>query len=1006
MSRHVDGGGEKPGIKAFGNGLVRQEDAGKKRKELGEHHGGSFGVYMSHKIQKLRNQNQGFVDGSHRTESILTQAEPTSSSSHPSTVSNSNSEEVTSSSASSTLFTGVHVLVDGYTVPSKEEIRTLVLMYGGGFEHYDTSQVTHIVATHIAVSRLKQLKKMRRPPPVVHPDWILKSIEQNTLLPVQPFLYHGFGDPTQNSVISSLSLSASAKSQSVSPGKPRSEEITTFDRPITSKPGEQDENSFSESDGGSEGEDHDAMLTHMLSQPAQSSPEKRNPGLDPPPLTNSSRDGPAFVRHFFAKSRLHHIGSWRSTFQQRAGEFLSKYKGKPFLRESPASSDRVILHVDMDCFFVAVAIRDKPEYQNVPIAIAHSGNAGSSEISSCNYLARERGVKASMFMQSAKDLCPELVVLPYKFDEIEEVSFQIYDIFFSRTPYVQAMSCDEAYLEFAKGTDGVSMAKEIRQAIFEKTRCTASVGISYNILLAKLATREGKPNGLFHIASPEQAEPFLLSLKIRDLPGVGRRMGATMDELGLQDILQLRSLSKFELQKHFGKTTSEMLHNYARGIDIRPLSIESNMMRKSVSAVVNFGIRFQSWKDATEFMMALAEEMSSRLKNLKVRTKCLTLQIMKRREGAPVVPSKFMGHGICDNFSKSRVLPEATDSELVIGNVCIELLRQFNFPNEDLRGVGIQSTKLVSTIKPTETRTGQLFRTWLSEKDGKTSSEATNGRANKDMAVPRNERSESESHIPTLSQINPSVLEELPPAIRDEIMASYASSSTRGQQPRPQAQPQPPRELSGWQPPRAKGKQKLVVNRAAHNSAQRPRNHAVSAGPVSALNDISFSQVDQDVYHALPMTIRKEINSYAKRRKGTSTSKVPYNAPETQSTAQQATASYDSNQLQTIEELFDCLVASLEYQGLPEEVDTASRMAATSSAFDAIYLRILVEIENHALDEALRMTRYLRRKCQNLIGQRSSEALRIGFNIVLEQVNSGLQMNYQGVFSSRLVAPL
>lgn len=158
-----------------------------------------------------------------------------------------------------------------------------------------------------------------------------------------------------------------------------------------------------------------------------------------------------------------------------------------------------------------------------------------------------------------------------------------------------------------------------------------------------------------------------------------------------------------------------MLFNYARGIDLRPLSMESNMMRKSVSAVVNFGIRFEKWEDATVFLMALGEELSHRLRNLKVRTKCLTLLIKKRREGAPIEPSKFMGHGVCDNFSKSQVLSLATDDEVVIGKACIELLRQFNFPSEELRGVGVQATKLVSDAPGVNQKSGQFFKAWLKD---------------------------------------------------------------------------------------------------------------------------------------------------------------------------------------------------------------------------------------------------------------------------------------------------
>ncbi|POM72821.1 DNA repair protein REV1, partial [Phytophthora palmivora] len=388
---------------------MRRQADGVARKRVGEHHDGSFGVYMSHKIQKLRGQNERFAS--------------------PNALS------------SAGLFQGVHVYVDGYTVPSKEEIRQLMLLHGGGFEHYETNRVTHIIATHLPASKLLQLKKARKPLPVVHPDWIVQSIEQKKVLAVQPFLYMGFADPTQGSI--SLSGSGKASPAVAVEVKPRA---------LNSAADPASKHTEVESKEEIDDDELDILAEDDLIEP-------EDPSVSPPPVTgrnkahttakvrtNSTKDGPEFVRHFFAKSRLHHIGTWRTTFQQKAAEFQAKYKGGPVTRALVSSSDRVILHVDMDCFFVAVAIRDRPELEKVPVAVAHSGNAGSSEISSCNYLARAKGVRAGMFMQTAKELCPELVVLPYQFDAIQRVSFQIYDIFFSHTPYVQAVSCDEAFL--------------------------------------------------------------------------------------------------------------------------------------------------------------------------------------------------------------------------------------------------------------------------------------------------------------------------------------------------------------------------------------------------------------------------------------------------------------------------------------------------------------------------------------------------------------------------------
>ncbi|KAK1946669.1 DNA repair protein REV1 [Phytophthora citrophthora] len=882
-----------------GRGLMRRRGGGVEgRKRVGEHHDGSFGVYMSHKIQKLRGQNESVA------------ASPGVS--------------------GDGLFQGVHVYVDGYTVPSKEEIRQLMLLHGGGFEHYDTDRVTHVVATHLPASKLLQLKKARKPLPVVHPDWIVQSIEEKKLLPVQPFLYAGFADPTQSSI---FSLSASES---------------------------------------------------LPVQVADASDSASKHGL----VENSTKDGPEFVRHFFAKSRLHHIGTWRTTFQQKATEFQAKYKGPPVTRSSATSSDRVLLHVDMDCFFVAVAVRGKPELEKVPVAVAHSGKAGSSEISSCNYLARAKGVGAGMFMQSAKELCPELVVLPYQFDAIERVSFQIYDIFFSHTPYVQAVSCDEAFLEFGTGTDGMEMAKTIRHEIFEQTGCPASVGVSFNVLLAKLSSKKAKPNGIYRIADPHDAEEFMLSLKTGDLPGAGRKIGAKLEMLGVEDVRQLVTKSKGELIQLLGKATGEMLYNYARGIDARPLSMEANTMRKSVSAVVNFGIRFEKWEDATVFLMALGEELSHRLQSLKVRTKCLTLLIKKRAEGAPIEPSKFMGHGICDNFSKNQVLSQPTNDAVVIGKVCIELLRQLNFPSEELRGVGVQVTKLESEAPSRSKRSGQLFKAWL--KDA-TTKEQEEGKG-KTEDEPRPDTT-SDFATTSFSQINMGVLGELPEPLQQEILASYG----RGAPVQPNRQP-PKRKTNGKAPLRRKHPARNIFDSKSNNRLARAV-HTSDSGKEDTLNDVRMSQVDSEVYHSLPFAIRREIDRYAKKRRPTSTV-VPIPRPNAPSSPARTVKKVTHVALPTIEKLYTNLVDSLASK------EHSVNSTTYSAAFDAISSRILVEVENRTLDRALRMLRFVRRKCSNAASTELSYLLKQGFNHVLSLVNQEIHQHFNGTLSLQLVSPL
>ncbi|KAG7382177.1 deoxycytidyl transferase [Phytophthora pseudosyringae] len=973
------------------------------RKRVGEHHGGSFGVYMSHKIQKLRGQN----------ESLATAGGSSSA-----------------ADRSAGVFQGVHVYVDGYTAPSKEEIRQLMLLHGGGFEHYDTGRVTHIVATHLPASKLLQLKKARKPLPVVHPDWIVQSIEQKKLLPVQPFLYAGFADPTQSSI---FSLSGSA-SLSASVGKDSPALEASSKRSTDSPALEADAADHASQHGEQEGEldilaveDEEEDELDVPVSPAPQATSEKSSTAGTTLRTNSTRDGPEFVRHFFAKSRLHHIGAWRATFQQKAAEFQAKYQGGSMTKASASSSDRVLLHVDMDCFFVAVAVRGRPELAKVPVAVAHSGKAGSSEISSCNYLARAKGVGAGMFMQTAKELCPELLVLPYQFDAIQRVSFQIYDIFFSHTPYVQAVSCDEAFLEFGRGTNGMEKAMTIRLEIFEQTGCPASVGVSYNVLLAKLSSKKAKPDGIYQIADPSQAEKFMLSLKIHDLPGAGYKTGAKLEALGVEDVRQLVSMTKGELVRSLGKASGEMLYNYARGLDVRSLSMDANMMRKSVSAVVNFGIRFEKWEDATVFLMALGEELSLRLRNLKVRTKCLTLLIKKRAEGAPIEPSKFMGHGVCDNFSKSHVLAQSTDDEIVIAKACIELLRQFNFPSEDLRGVGVQATKLISDVPSRNKRSGQVFQAWLidpAQQPGNATSanvpQATTMGDQKECETktedePRNDTNTNDFAATTFSQINMGVLEELPEQLQREILASYgrgAPSTTVVQSNRP---PPPKRRPNGKAPLRRRHPARNIFDSKTNSRLARTA-HASSggdSGKEDALDDIRMSQVDSEVYHSLPFAIRREIDRYAKKRKPTSSvAPIPRSsAPSDKIVDQTVKRKPTPVVLPKIEDLFANLVESLQATviagGESDDEHPCSDTRAQSAAFDAIYSRILVEVENRTLDQALRMLRFVRRKCSSTTDPAAlADLLKRGFNHVLNLVNQDIQRQFNGVLSMRLVSPL
>lgn len=216
-----------------------------------------------------------------------------------------------------------------------------------------------------------------------------------------------------------------------------------------------------------------------------------------PQAVCSSRDArsaaaPSYMQQFYGASRLHFIGTWRSRLpalmeelerERRAGAaagVTQQYELERFAlgpgETEPGCESSSIVHIDMDCFFVAVLIRERPELWTRPVAVAHSSSAGSSEVSSCNYPARALGVTAGMFMKQARALCPALTVLRYDFAQYEAVSKQLYKLCLAFSAVVQPVSVDELYVECAPGHHVEAAVQHLRAEIFRQTGCCASAG--------------------------------------------------------------------------------------------------------------------------------------------------------------------------------------------------------------------------------------------------------------------------------------------------------------------------------------------------------------------------------------------------------------------------------------------------------------------------------------------------------------------------------------------------
>jgi len=271
-------------------------------------------------------------------------------------------------------------------------------------------------------------------------------------------------------------------------------------------------------------------------------------------------------------------------------------------------STRRIVHIDMDCFYAAVEMREHPELAGQPIAVG--GASGRGVLTTCNYAAREFGVRSAMPVFQARKLCPHLVILPVRFDLYRAASKAIRTIFARYTQLVEPLSLDEAYLDLThQKRSGADLAQEIRSEIYRTTKLTASAGIAPNKLIAKIASDLNKPNGQCVVA-PSRVAEFIQPLPVRRIWGVGPKSAARLAELGITSCGELQNLEQTELAGEFGSFGLE-LYRLCRGIDERP--VQSNRIRKSLGNENTFAHNLESLEECEDALMQQHAELLSNL---------------------------------------------------------------------------------------------------------------------------------------------------------------------------------------------------------------------------------------------------------------------------------------------------------------------------------------------------------------------------------------------------------
>ncbi|MWP49889.1 MULTISPECIES: DNA polymerase IV [unclassified Gilliamella] len=277
---------------------------------------------------------------------------------------------------------------------------------------------------------------------------------------------------------------------------------------------------------------------------------------------------------------------------------------------------RKIIHVDMDCFYAAVEMRDNPRYRNIPIAVGGDPRK-RGVVATANYLARQYGIHSAMSMAQAVKLCPNLKIIPGRHAVYKEVSKQIHQIFKRYTESIEALSLDEAYLDVTdcKRCYGSAtfIAQDIRQAIFNELELTASAGVAPLKFLAKVASDMNKPNGQY-VITPDEVDSFIEKLSLKKIPGVGKVTEKKLAQLGLFTCNDVVNYDVTKLIKQFGKF-GRVLYERCQGIDDRKVC--NDRQRKSVGVERTLTDDIHSWEECLLQFDPLFDEMEKRLSKVR-----------------------------------------------------------------------------------------------------------------------------------------------------------------------------------------------------------------------------------------------------------------------------------------------------------------------------------------------------------------------------------------------------
>lgn len=349
--------------------------------------------------------------------------------------------------------------------------------------------------------------------------------------------------------------------------------------------------------------------------------------------------------------------------------------------------NRVILHIDFDYFYAQCEEIRSPELKTKPVCVCIFSDRGgdSGAIATANYTARKYEVKSGLPIRFAKKRLEEradAVFIGADFEFYSDISKKAMELMKDFADVFEYVGRDEAYLDVTKKTEGdfekaSHLAQQIKNSIRDKIKLTCSIGISPNKLISKIASDYKKPDGLT-VVSPDKIEHFLEPLKIRDIPGIGKKTEEIFLKMGMETIGQLTNLDVFTLNQKFGRKTGTYIYNAVRGIDNEPVKEREPSIQHSKIITLK--------KDSRDF-----EFLSENLKEI---CKELHAVILKKNKMFKSVGIQFV-HTDLSNKTKSKMLKNPTLSYEELEKNSLQLLHEALENQEILvRRLGVKVSEL------------------------------------------------------------------------------------------------------------------------------------------------------------------------------------------------------------------------------------------------------------------------------------------------------------------------